>query len=87
MFIVWWLPNKEKMTIGLEFKKELMELSKNPHVLRIDAVCQFTGLEEIMKIEFIFAWYDLWIGAFWDQHKRCLYIFPVPCFGIKISKK
>lgn len=35
-----------------------------------------------MKIKPIFAWYDLWIGAFWDKAKRKLYILPIPCFGI-----
>lgn len=38
-----------------------------------------------MKIEFLFAWYDLWIGAFWDSKKRRLYILPVPCCGVVIQ--
>lgn len=37
-----------------------------------------------MKIKLIFAWYDLWIGAFWDGVKRHLYIFPVQCVGVRI---
>lgn len=35
-----------------------------------------------MEVNFIFAWYDLWIGAFWDSSKRRLYILPLPCIGI-----
>ena len=38
-----------------------------------------------MSIKPIFAWYDLWVGAFWDQSKRRLYIFPVPMFGMVIQ--
>lgn len=38
-----------------------------------------------MKVRFIFAWYDLWVGAFVDRTKRRLYIFPVPCIGILVQ--
>jgi hypothetical protein len=33
----------------------------------------------------IFAWYDLWVGAFIDRPKRRLYVFPLPCLGIVIQ--
>ncbi len=35
-----------------------------------------------MKIGFIFAWYDFWVGAFWDARKQWLYVLPIPCCGI-----
>ncbi len=38
-----------------------------------------------MNIRPIFAWYDLWIGAFWDRKKRKLYVLPLPCIGVVIS--
>lgn len=31
------------------------------------------------------AWHDFWIGAFWDKPRRRLYIFPFPCFGVRVD--
>jgi hypothetical protein len=31
-----------------------------------------------MRVRFFFAWYDGWIGYFWDGKKRILYICPLP---------
>ena len=38
-----------------------------------------------MRVRLIFAWYDFWIGLFWDQQKRRLYIFPVPMCGVLLD--
>ncbi len=38
-----------------------------------------------MKIQFLFAWYDLWIGLFWDSKKRWLYILPIPMCGVIVK--
>lgn len=35
-------------------------------------------------MKFIFAWYDFWVGVFWDAKKHALYIFPIPMFGVRI---
>lgn len=40
-----------------------------------------------MKISLIFAWYDFWVGLFWDKNKKILYFFPIPMVGIKFSKE
>lgn len=44
-----------------------------------------TKPEPLFTVNPIFAWYDLWIGAFWDGNKRRLYILPLPCLGIVIQ--
>ncbi len=38
-----------------------------------------------MKVRFIFAWYDLWVGVFIDRAKRRAYVLPFPCIGIVID--
>lgn len=38
-----------------------------------------------MRIKPIFAWYDIWVGFFWDQHKKKLCFFPIPMFGIVVE--
>ena len=40
-----------------------------------------------MKLSLHFAWYDLWIGAYWDRNARVLYICPLPCIVIRVDMK
>lgn len=35
-----------------------------------------------MKVRLLFAWYDLWVGAYWDRKARALYVLPLPCVGV-----
>lgn len=32
-----------------------------------------------MKLKVFFAWYDFWVGLFYDRKRRILYINPLPC--------
>jgi hypothetical protein len=38
-----------------------------------------------MTIKPLFAWYDLWVGAYWDRKGRRLYILPIPMVGVVIQ--
>lgn len=40
-----------------------------------------------MKVSLFFARYDFWVGFFYDQKKRTLYICPLPMVVIKIEPK
>lgn len=40
-----------------------------------------------MKITAFFAWYDIWIGAYWNKTFKVLYICPLPMCVIRISFK
>lgn len=54
----------------------------------LDIVCGQLGLRregEPFRIRPMFAWYDLWIGAFWDQKKRRLYVMLLPTLGFYVQ--
>jgi hypothetical protein len=38
-----------------------------------------------MSVRPLFAWYDLWVGAFWDRKSKRLYVLPLPCVGVVIQ--
>lgn len=38
-----------------------------------------------VRVKPVFAWYDLWVGLFWDRKTRRLYILPVPCVGVSLE--
>jgi hypothetical protein len=38
-----------------------------------------------MRIRPVFAWYDMWVGAYWDRRGRRLYVLPLPCLGLVLE--
>lgn len=39
----------------------------------------------ILDAEFIFKWYDLWIGFYYDKNNRVLYYFLIPTLGFRLE--
>ena len=37
------------------------------------------------RVRVFFAWYDLWVGAYWDRKARTLYVCPLPCVVVQIG--
>lgn len=32
-----------------------------------------------VRARLFFAWYDLWVGAYYDRNEGVLYVCPLPC--------
>ncbi len=39
-----------------------------------------------MKVTVFFAWYDMWIGMYFDRARQVAYICPLPCLVFKVQK-
>ena len=37
------------------------------------------------RLSLMVAWWDFWVGAYYDREKGWLYLFPVPCIGVRIK--
>ena len=38
-----------------------------------------------LTVRVSFAWYDLWVGFYWDRKARALYCCPLPTLLIRIG--
>ena len=55
--------------------------SKNRNTTYITSPGYFTVYP---KFEFLFKWYDVWIGVFIDRKKNDMYVFILPMIGFVI---
>jgi hypothetical protein len=39
----------------------------------------------MLRYSIRFAWYDLWVGAYWDAKAKTLYVCPLPCIVLRFS--
>ncbi len=39
----------------------------------------------MIRFGFIWAWYDLWVGAYYDRKQRRLYVLPLPTLGFWVE--
>ena len=37
------------------------------------------------RFRIILKWYDIWVGVFIDTKSQVIYVFPVPCLGLRIA--
>lgn len=40
-----------------------------------------------LNVSFVFAWYDFWVGAYYDRVGRILYVCPLPMCVFGFQKK
>jgi len=38
-----------------------------------------------LRLKFFFAWYDAWLGLYYDRSRKVLYFCPVPCCVISFQ--
>jgi hypothetical protein len=38
-----------------------------------------------MRVRPIFAWYDFWVGLYYDRVKHRLYVLPLPMIGFIVE--
>lgn len=36
-------------------------------------------------VKVFFAWYDFWVGFYWDRKARALYVCPLPCLVFRFG--
>lgn len=64
------------------------------HVIRLGCLeCGYVFNEQVKaqpsrpkkRVSFFFAWYDFWVGVYYDRAERVLYVCPLPCCVVRIE--
>jgi hypothetical protein len=40
-----------------------------------------------LRVSIRFAWYDMWVGAYYDREKGTLYVCPLPCLLLTFARE
>lgn len=48
--------------------------------------CNGRGRLRPLRMGFLFAWYDLWVGFYYNRAMKRLYFFPLPMLGCYIER-
>jgi hypothetical protein len=66
-------------------KKWTIETNRSGTFIR--EATTYRGVVRKRRLSVRFAWYDLWIGAYWDRKQRVLYVCPLPMLLITIGAR
>ena len=75
---------EEEAQFGIQFDDSVLHIEVAERERYADTFRPRAGRRR-RRVQLIFAWYDFWVGWFWDRTKRRLYIFPVPTVGLMID--
>ena len=42
-------------------------------------------IKEQKLVWLYWAWFDAWVGLYYDREKHRLYVQPLPCIGLRIE--
>ena len=84
-----------KIDISEEVFKSMEKLAKVLNKLQEENPWMFTEmyLQDALnppkkwKVRFSFAWFDMWIGAYYDRQFKILYVCLIPCCALKIWRE
>lgn len=40
---------------------------------------------KLPRVRMFLAWFDLWVGLYWDRKARTLYLCPLPCVAVALE--